>query len=407
MKNWLKISAIFSCFLLLVFVGCNNDDVDGPVPTLTLSDANLNDDLVYTADKGDNVTISVNISAPAGFNALRISYTGIARDSEEVLSTEDGQTTLEYNYLLEEISFEGAPFTITFQAVDDANQSTVTDVTVTPTPPSIAFPESENDNIVDDTLSVFALEEFILGIQVNAGAGFERYTAVLPDQNGNIIFQRERTELPPTQGNGFIDRIEESISAQYAGQILELEVTVDDEFGARADTILPVKVKEAGVRLYTAVVLEAPSADRSSKTFFASLTGQTFSVDEVADDIDNLSGLVDFGYFFETNAAFSSPNTYQSYDLGPNGDQWDPLNVTSFKSTILTPAEFDALTESQDLIDAYDDNAADRTNVITELTVDDIISFRTDNEKYGLIKVVRLVPGDNSSGEIEIEVRIN
>ena len=114
-------------------------------------------------------------------------------------------------------------------------------------------------------------------------------------------------------------------------------------------------------------------------------------------------------------ASLAGPGNYPSiiYDLGPNGSNWSTLNVTNFKRTSLTEAQFNEFTVDSQLAsnDAYDNASGSAVLGVTKLVEGEIIAFKTDmkNGKFpkGLFKVVSITGTDGSDGKIELEIIVN
>ena len=132
------------------------------------------------------------------------------------------------------------------------------------------------------------------------------------------------------------------------------------------EVLLPQTVAE-----YEAVLLEAPLGDRTSKTFFNSKNGMTYTVQEVIDGNDISSADIDFGYYYgQTNeASIASPNDYPTniQDLTSSGANWSALNATTFRTTNLTLDDFNAI------------GAADAARLVQEYEVVDRKSTRLNS----------------------------
>lgn len=163
------------------------------------------------------------------------------------------------------------------------------------------------------------------------------------------------------------------------------------------------------INSYSTTLLYAPTGDLTSKTFFSTNTGETYSRNDVENTADPVSINIDFGYYYglDNDASLAAPNSYPSniYDLS----SWGSRNSTNFRSTT---ADFDAVGDNDgDVIVAAYENGTDIGEVVTELSIGDVLAFTTDADKeggskFGLIKVVDISGTDGSNDYISLDVKI-
>lgn len=307
---------VFAAAAMTYFSGCTEDGETLPTgPSLNVSTTPAADLGEITAMAGEDVELSINVSAPGGFNVLRVTLfvDGSEENQEEYIRTTSGQTSFSKDTTITLLAdWVGADVEIELQAVDDDNQTT-----------------------------------------------------------------------------------EETIS---------------------------IVVESPIARVYTEKLLFTPLEDRSSETFFASSTGETYTSNEVVTGVAGTSATIDFGYYWldpdgqiGDGPTLASPAVWPDYtgfyDLGPNGQQWGTLNSTTFLNTTLTNEDLIEVTYA-DIDEAFDagtisstDNGASARN----LAVDDILVFETDSDKEGgskrgIIRVTEIVPGFGENDYIEIEV---
>lgn len=138
-------------------------------------------------------------------------------------------------------------------------------------------------------------------------------------------------------------------------------------------------------------------------TSFATINGNVYKLDEAF----NNQSVIDFFYWWgaSTSATLGAPNDANAaliYNTGPYAlSNWTVLNATRFKSTTLTPANFDAVSDATPCIENA--TGADLTRIGT-LTADQIIAFITVTNKHGLIRVNEITTG--SSGSITFDVKV-
>ncbi|MEM8894022.1 MAG: hypothetical protein AAGC88_05560 [Bacteroidota bacterium] len=166
-------------------------------------------------------------------------------------------------------------------------------------------------------------------------------------------------------------------------------------------------------RAYTAILLSAPLGDLSATSFFSSSTGMTFSPSDVTGTADPISATIDFGYYYgvDDNASLASPEAYSTVGNGifsPQVAGWNVANSISFRSTNISTEDFVGISSWADIDDVYD-GGTDENQVISNLSVNQLIAFETDSDKdggsrRGVIWVKDITPGDGVTGEIELEV---
>ena len=165
------------------------------------------------------------------------------------------------------------------------------------------------------------------------------------------------------------------------------------------------------------MILELPTGDKNSESFFSTNVGETYSVNDVSNAQGNVAKEVDFGFFYDDTggASLTGPGNFPTtvYNLGPNGENWPTLNVANFRATSLTEAEFDALdgNSQTEINEAFENASGDNKLIIDGLQVGDIISFKTDLKNgvnpIGILRVTNIVGPGESNSRIELIVKIN
>ena len=401
--------------LLTFLTGCDNDD-GAKAPVLTLSGTKLVEG-VYTAAENEKIIIDVKVNAPGGLKLIRILYDGINKPAEDVVPAEPGQINFDHSYNLENWAYGSGPFTITFQAIDNSDKTATETINVEPELPSVTL-TTDNPDIVNDTIVAFVNQEYKVNYRYTFSAGFLKFRRLFTADGSTTEVMI--TSLPPTQGTSVTDRLASTLGPEFMGLDISYEFEVTDKFGNVASLQVSLVLSQKLSEIITDVELSFPSEDRSSKTFFSSNTGLTYSVTEVNTDKERISKLIDFGYFYTTveEASLTGPANYltnsPTYNLGPNGENWPALNVTSFKRATITKAAFDALNQDSqfEIDEAYETAPGDPKLVISGLQVGDIIAFKTSNQKdggskTGLLKVTGLAPGSGSNGKLNFDVIAN
>ncbi|MGL1889581.1 MAG: hypothetical protein OCD76_23910 [Reichenbachiella sp.] len=166
------------------------------------------------------------------------------------------------------------------------------------------------------------------------------------------------------------------------------------------------------VREFETTIFAAPLADGTSQTFASTLDGTVYKIvpegDLTDEEIQEYVSFWDFGYYygFTGKASFASTFDYPTsiVDVVTLAGLTDnsELNHAYFMLSNTTVTEFDAITNSSEL----DFISASSEEDINGLVVDNIVEFVDNYGKKGLIKVVRLVEGDGSNGQITIDIKV-
>ena len=229
------------------------------------------------------------------------------------------------------------------------------------------------------------------------------------------------TETIPAGQTSFTYTVDVPLKEDEVGETVEIIFEASDIEGNTSTQTVDITVEERPTAVFTAVLLFAPTGDKTSETFFSTENGETYSRNEIEGVADLLSPDVDFGYYYgvgdlNNEASLASPASYPSniYDLSA----WDQLNETKLRLTDLTTSEFIENENDEAFINEAFANATPEGDPgqVTNLNVDDIVAFELDESResrHGLIRIVDIVDGNNDgayTGEedyIEIEVVVN
>ena len=172
---------------------------------------------------------------------------------------------------------------------------------------------------------------------------------------------------------------------------------------------------EESVSVYSAFLLVPPAEDRSTKTFFSSTDGKTYTVNEI-NAPGSISPTIDFGYYYGSTtdkASLSAPSHFPKAIFNLEAQGWSQYNETVFRPTGLTVSDFEDITvyDKAALASAFELGTAESKNTITQLEVDKVYAFKTDNSKvgaskFGLIRIKSIKEGNTPSDGIDLEVKI-
>ena len=182
------------------------------------------------------------------------------------------------------------------------------------------------------------------------------------------------------------------------GSEISIEFAVTDDVADNSVSKSFTVVSGAGnIVRFTAVLMGAQASTTGS--FLDANTGTVYT----QADANANQELVDIVYYYgSTNAATLCAPNDETVNGGTGNlalcESWTTNNATTFGSSLITAAEFDAMTDDALLL-----SIADLANSkVTDLAVDNLIAFETVDGKKGLIKVSDLVAA--TDGTITINV---
>ncbi|ELR70817.1 hypothetical protein C900_03425 [Fulvivirga imtechensis AK7] len=269
-------------------------------------------------------------------------------------------------------------------------------------------------SISGNVITVNSGEKLIFDVDITAPGGFNTFRI---ERDGSVEFERTRNQLGLDLGTTVVPTISPEITYTAESDVeITLEFIAVDDVGTgqtAVETFTIEVIATPSVTIYEAFLLASPLGDGSSETFFSTTTGDKYSNSEVLGTGDDLSSEIDFGYYYgQTNKA-----TLAGIDAYPTNivdvDAWDNQNITLFRTTTMTGAEFDAITEfdSDDISAEYEVGTAEAGSK-TNLSAGTVLAFKTDatktgGSKFGLLKVVSIVGTDGQGDGINIEVKVN
>tara|TARA_B110000503_G_scaffold80136_1_gene122851 strand:- start:383 stop:1315 length:933 start_codon:yes stop_codon:yes gene_type:complete len=251
---------------------------------------------------------------------------------------------------------------------------------------------------------VTAADSFSIVISITAEAGFNTLN-ISGDVASSTI---NRNDLDIASGTTDAEvTLTVSTSSSLGEGSIDFEAV--DEEGNTATASFSFVVVSPAAKIQTAVMLYAPNGDLSSETFYSIVNNETYSRNEVESTSESISASVDFGYYYgsNNNASLASPDAYPSaiYDLVTAG--WTTRNATLLATTTITSAQYIEMTTVSDIetaITGIDVSNTDGT--VINLSVGDILMFKTVDDVQGLIHVSTITGTDGSDGVIELEIKL-
>lgn len=186
------------------------------------------------------------------------------------------------------------------------------------------------------------------------------------------------------------------------GNIDELKVNIETE-----------EPSEESVSVYETFLLVPPAGDKSTKTFFSSIEGKTYTVSEI-NTTSNTSPKIDFGYYYGATdkASLSAPANFPKVVFDLSAEGWNQYNETLFKTTNLSVSDYEKITvyDKADLAAAFELGEA-QAGTVKNLATDKIYAFSTDaskvgGKKFGLIRVKSIKEGTGINDGINLEVKV-
>jgi hypothetical protein len=169
---------------------------------------------------------------------------------------------------------------------------------------------------------------------------------------------------------------------------------------------------------YTAKILYDALAANTSKTFFSSLDGGTYTITEAVAN----KAKIDFGFLYDQAYATTKACliSFDEYSLTSNYTAQLTgltLNATIFKK-VAAVATYDGITDAASIETAYTGASAIAKpagstytdgKIAAVISAGDIIAFKTNDSRYGLLKVVainRAGESTNNTQTMEIAVKV-
>lgn len=292
------------------------------------------------------------------------------------------------------------------------------DEPVLPDAPSLDVTTTVNGSAVTGTdIDAVLGDVIVMDITANTPGGFN-VVRISGDVDADDI---TRTDLGLAAGatSGEVEFTLELADEALIGTDVEVVIEVVDDADQTATVTYTISVSappSPEARAYTAVLLAAPTGDRTSETFFSTSTGVTYTANGVISGAAGTSANIDFGYYYGTSnmASLAAPASFPStiYNLGAGGQGWGTLNATMLRSTTLGASAFgtEGVSTWADIDEAFE-AGTDEAGVKTQLTVGTVLAFATDSgktggSKKGLILVKSITGTSGSDGRIELEILV-
>jgi hypothetical protein len=270
------------------------------------------------------------------------------------------------------------------------------DTTTPDQPPTIEFVAGSgfiNENV---TLTVGTTFQIKVLMEANATSGSKiqdlKVTRVFDLQTSDTTYAINETTATVTIG--FV--------AQATAGVERITFEAIDKAGQNASIYLDITTEAATTPIHTFTMKILGSYQSTYGSSFASIDGTVYSMN----DAFNNQAAIDFLYWWgaSTSATIGAPDDVNAnvvYTGATGLPNWTIKNATRFKTSALTAAEFDAITDGNVL--ATNASGADQTRIGT-LAVGNVFAFVSVNGKNGLIKVDNITTG--AAGDITIDVKV-
>jgi hypothetical protein len=251
---------------------------------------------------------------------------------------------------------------------------------------------------VDFTLAVAAPGGFNTLNITKTGGTAETFT---PISRGTTINQDYTYEFSYTP------------TMEEAGETIVFDFQAVDEDGQDNVYTYTINVTEPELVEYEEELLYAPLQNATSKTWFSTSSGKTYTSNEVNTTQATVSDSIDFGYFYgqTRQASLASVANYPS-DINSGSANWNVRHDTKLKKTNLESTNFFETTSATSIQQAFEDaQYGANQGQVTNLEVGDVIVFMTDPDspggsRYGMIHVSNIEAGAGSEDNILINVKV-
>lgn len=242
-------------------------------------------------------------------------------------------------------------------------------------PPSLDF-KGGGDYVFEDS----DIEEgslFKVGIAATANAESNKKLKSLRltrTMNGTTFVDTTMT-MNETQYNADFQ-----FNAQSAGNVEEIEFTLTDDAGQLAIQKLNITYIATGTTVTKEADVLMGSHNDDNGSFYSTMNKMTYNI---ADATANQADIDFLFYLGATNGStIASPADADANTVYPAIGDWTTKNETMFATTDMTAEEFDAIGDVYEFPEFTGDMSG-----VTQLVAGNVISFKTVNEKLGLIKV--------------------
>ena len=163
--------------------------------------------------------------------------------------------------------------------------------------------------------------------------------------------------------------------------------------------------KEEDEPQYVTVAIGAQDNDNTGG-FYSVSEKKVYTMDQA---FQNQSA-IDILCFYEeangNNIAIASPGSGITgiFTGASSVENWTTTDTTFFSTTTLTPEQFDALENTDALIESSFDTENQRKKA-KDLKVDDIYAIHIQSGEYGLLKVTAVTQGTNGSVTFELKMK--
>jgi hypothetical protein len=264
---------------------------------------------------------------------------------------------------------------------------------------------SSGANFVTTDITVNPKDSIFFNFSVESSSKDMRYVGIQKNPADLIAFIAKDTL---NAGNKNLFSATKRFAADSAAGVYKYRVLALDSAGIYIGSKEVTVTVTADFNFYSFRTLYVPDTTaKTNQTYFATTTGQTYSYSTVGTN----SGLIDFGYFYDTASAKKHtiyalnitpvPSQFSFYDIST----WTK-NATIFKK-VTTPT-FASFTSSGSLRTAGLANLSSGTSSsIPALAANNIILFKTAAGKYGAIQVNYInTDGPAATTYMNIDVKV-
>jgi hypothetical protein len=266
---------------------------------------------------------------------------------------------------------------------------------------AIGFTSCEETEDVGPTIDLLGGEYIDMDTEVEAGATMMfKVNATAGDKNLEEFYViKDGVNLSgyPTEISGDLYQEVVTLTAPMNEGTYVYTFKVMDKADMDDEISVSITVTASGnpISTFTAKLMGA----QSSASYGSFLDAETGTVYLLSDAMTNASSVDVFYYYGSSNqAAFAALDDTDANEFSMiNNTAWTARNSTKFATTNITAAEFTAMENDADFVDAS-------ASSVIQLAVGDVVAFETVGGKKGLIHVAALVA--DAAGTITIDIKV-
>jgi hypothetical protein len=267
---------------------------------------------------------------------------------------------------------------------------------------AFTFTSCDDTEAVGPTIDLFGGDYIDANTTVTAGATMMfKMNATAGDKNlAEFYVTKDGTNLSgyplEISGDTYQEVVEIEAPLNEGSYVYGFKVVDKDDLYDEVTVTITVEAASGPISTYSAKLMGA----QSHATLGSFLDAETGTVYLLAAARTNASAVDVFYYYGSSNqASFAALDDTDANEFSIiNSTEWTTRNSTKFVTTSITPAEFIAMENDAEFVDAS-------ASSVTQLAVGDVVGFKTVGGKMGLIHVASIDGAADGSITIDIKVQ--